>query len=231
MSKKHYFYIMFIGTLLLGLILVGENYTDLDIKLQNLFYDSTSKEWLINRTKHHLLALYFYQGPKFLMAFVGIFCIIWLFLSRKDQKFKRHDAEIMTLLLSLIFVPLIIAGAKDFTNVYCPHQLDIYDGAFPYIRILESYPANFIQTKIGKCFPAGHATVGFCYLALFYCFKRPQYRIAGLLVGLALGWTAAIYQMLRGEHFLSHSLFSCIASFMVVSTVNFFIRNYMYRTK
>lgn len=76
------------------------------------------------------------------------------------------------MLLSIIFVPALIAGAKYVTNVYCPYQLNIYNGLYPFVRILESYPADFIQPKPGRCFPAGHATAGFAFMALFSALTR-----------------------------------------------------------
>ena len=119
-----------------------------------------------------------------------------------------------------VMIPALIAGAKYVTNVYCPYQLNIYNGLYPFVRILESYPADFIQPKPGRCFPAGHATAGFAFMALFFCFDTPWKRWLGLAVGLAVGWTAALYQMYRGQHFLSHSVFSMIAAFMVILLIN-----------
>ena len=43
--------------------------------------------------------------------------------------------------------------------------------------------------------------------------------LAGILLGLAAGF----YQMLRGQHFLSHTLFSMIASFAVIITIDWFV--------
>ena len=124
------------------------------------------------------------------------------------------------MLLSFIIIPVLVAGAKYFTNVYCPYQLDIYNGLYPFVRVLESYPADFIQPKVGRCFPAGHATAGFAFLGLFYAFRKRSFKISGLCIGLILGWTAGIYQMLRGQHFLSHTLFSMIAALTLICIIN-----------
>ena len=92
--------------------------------------------------------------------------------------------------------------------------------------IRKNYPADFIQPKTGRCFPAGHATAGFAFMALYYCFKSRKKRIFGLCLGLSLGWMAAIYQMYRGQHFLSHSIFSMISSFMVIMIINNLVKNF-----
>lgn len=208
------------GTLLLTAVLLFEYYTDADIVLQNYFYDAANRQWMINPEKHKQLGMIFYKGLKNVLIASGIFCLLYLAASLKYPKLQKHRKLVSVFLLSVIFVPLIVAGAKYITNVYCPYQLDIYNGSYPFVRIIADYPEGFVQPKPGRCFPAGHATAGFAFMALFYCFQKMQYRIAGLLLGITLGWTAGTYQMMRGQHFLSHTLFSMIASFMVIMLIN-----------
>lgn len=220
-----------IGLALLIAILVGEYYSDFDLWLQNLMFDFEKQEWFISPTEHKELSFIFYKGIKVLMGIVGIGLIGELLLSIKYRQLRKYNCSATIMLLSLIFVPLIVAGAKYITNVYCPRQLEIYGGRFPFVRIIESYPKDFIQTVSGRCFPAGHATTGFCFMALFYCFKEEKYRWLGLGIGLFLGWTTAIYQMLRGQHFLSHSLFTMVASFLVITALDIITRRYIYKQK
>jgi membrane-associated PAP2 superfamily phosphatase len=118
----------------------------------------------------------------------------------------------------MAFVPLILAGAKKYTNVYCPAQLSYYCGNKPYVKILSSYPADFDRgaNAKGRCFPAGHASGGFALMALFFCFKRKKYRLAGLGAGLCAGWAMGLYQILRGEHFLSHTLVTMLGAWLII---------------
>ncbi len=213
--NKYFIY----GLAALAAVLALESFTDLDILIQNKLYNSTRQEWNINPLQHKQLTIFFYDGLKRFLMFFAACCLLNILLSVKKISLRRYNHFCLTMLLSFAFVPAIVAGAKCFTNVYCPYQLDIYNGAYPFVRILESYPADFIQTKTGKCFPAGHATAGFAFMGLFYAFNKRAYRIAGLMVGLIMGWTAGIYQMFRGQHFLSHTLFSMIACFMVIMIV------------
>ena len=220
-----------IGLALLTAILIGEYYTDIDLSIQNLMFDFEKQEWLISPTEHKELSFIFYKGIKIIMGLVGLGLLAELLLSIKYKQLRKDTCSVTIMLLSLIFVPLIVAGAKYFTNVYCPRQLEIYNGRFPFVRILESYPKGFEQTVDGRCFPAGHATTGFSFMALFYCFKKTKYRWLGLGIGLFLGWTTAIYQMLRGQHFLSHSLFTMVASFLVITALDIITRRYIYKQK
>lgn len=62
----------------------------------------------------------------------------------------------------------------------------------------------------GHCFPGGHASAGFALIAGFFAFRlqHPQranfYLVAGLILGMGMGWA----QMMRGAHFLSHNLWT-----------------------
>lgn len=209
-----------VGFFILGLILLVEKYSDFDIVLQNHFFNHDTNQWLIDPAHHKNLSIFFYKGLKTFTMICGLLCLFFLLTSFKITSFQKYRKPTLILLLSLIFVPLIVAGAKYITNVYCPYQLEIYNGINPLVRIIDNYPDGFTQLKPGRCFPAGHATAGFAFMALFYCFNDRRKKILGLGFGILLGFTAGIYQMMRGQHFLSHTLFSMVASFMVIMIIN-----------
>lgn len=211
---------LFIGFFLLAAILLTEKYTDLDLWIQQYFYRSESRDWIINPTLHKQLTFIFYKGLKILLALTAVGCLILLIASLKYLFLHPYRKPAFIMLLSIIFVPLIVASAKYITNVYCPYQLDIFNGSYPFVRILDAYPDWFVQPKPGRCFPAGHATAGFAFMALYYCFQTRRNRLLGLMAGTSLGLIAGTYQMLRGQHFLTHTLFSMVAAFMVIMVIN-----------
>ena len=213
-----------IGFFLLAAVLLLEYFTDWDTDLQEYFFDRPHNRWLIYPELHKKLSVFFYKGIKTLLAVTALCCLARLALSIRQKQLRPDNKPYWIMLLSIIFVPALIAGAKYVTNVYCPYQLNIYNGLYPFVRILESYPAEFIQPKPGRCFPAGHATAGFAFMALYFVFDSRRGKILGLLAGILLGLAAGFYQMLRGQHFLSHTLFSMIASFAVIITIDWFVR-------
>ena len=85
------------------------------------------------------------------------------------------------------------------------------------MKVLSRYPPDYDFTvhKRGHGFPAGHASGGFALMILFFCFKKKKYKIAGLCLGLAAGWGMGLYQMWRGEHFLSHTLCTLFAAWLM----------------
>ncbi|MBR1604812.1 MAG: phosphatase PAP2 family protein [Alphaproteobacteria bacterium] len=212
-----------LGLLGLCAVLALETYTDIDIYLQNLCFNYEAHEWQINPMRHKQLTIFFYNGLKRTLLIFAIACLFNLILSVKLTNLRCNNHFCLIMLLSFILIPTLIAGAKYFTNVYCPYQLNMYNGLYPFVRVLESYPSDFIQPKAGRCFPAGHATAGFAFLGLYYAFRSKPLRIMGLCIGLSLGWIAGIYQMLRGQHFLSHTLFSMVAALTLIVVINYLV--------
>ena len=143
-----------IGFFLLAAVLLLEYFTDWDTDLQEYFFDRPHNRWLIYPELHKKLSVFFYKGIKTLLAVTALCCLARLALSIRQKQLRPDNKPYWIMLLSIIFVPALIAGAKYVTNVYCPYQLNIYNGLYPFVRILESYPADFIQPKPGRCFSA-----------------------------------------------------------------------------
>ena len=137
--------------------------------------------------------------------FAAAIVLIGSFFTSRPRPLRSPCLKIV---LALALIPLTVSALKATTHVYCPASLERYGGSKPYVRIWESYPEG--QKPSGRCFPAGHASGGFAFLILAFCFRETWKRVLGALCGLALGWTAGWYQMMRGEHFLSHTLATMI---------------------
>lgn len=209
--------------LFLGLILLIEKTTNIDLYIQDLFFDFNKKEWIINQKLHLLLSPLFYQGMKALLIISLILAFLGYLSSFCWPKWSSYRFFFLMTFLGLAFVPLLISSAKQITNVYCPVQIERYGGQYPFVRIIESYPSDFSQNKKGKCFPAGHATTGFAFLALYFAFTSKRLKYLGLGIGLFLGTISGVYQMLRGQHFLSHTLFTFVLSWLILTLINYLL--------
>ena len=201
--------------ILLILILSLFEISNLDVYFQNLFFKDG--HWLINADKNKIIKAIFYDGIKRFTIIIGIIIFISLILSFKVKKLKPYKNRLILSFTSFILIPIIVAGLKQFTNTYCPYQLNIYDGEYPYVKLLEKYPKDFIQEEEGRCFPAGHSTSGFALISLLFLFKKNKKHI--LTIATLLGIIAGTYQTLRGAHFLSHTLFSLISSYIILFTI------------
>lgn len=119
------------------------------------------------------------------------------------------------LVLSTLLATGLVAWIKSWSNMDCPWDLLRYGGDRPYIGLLGLRPVGMSR---GVCFPAGHSSGGYTWMALYFFFLmvRPRLRWFGLSVGVAAGLLFGISQQLRGAHFLSHDLWTATLCWMSV---------------
>lgn len=209
--------------ILLVVVLCLESFTDMDMLVQRRLYDATTRAWLLDADWHARLKPWLYVGPKIFLGVLGVGCVLKLIrFLRKQGKICRPA---LVLLLSLALVPACIAGGKRFTNIYCPYELREFGGSHVYQRVLSpADPANRGLAR-GRGFPAGHASGGFALMAFFFSFRSRRGRLMGLVIGLGAGWGMGWYQMIRGAHFLSHTLFSMVAAWLLICLIVLLVRH------
>lgn len=187
----------------------------LDFYIQNLFFNPQAKSWFVdagNPTQKWI----FYQSPKWAIAILGVSSLAYIFrMKYVTGVFPRLSIFV----LAIIFVPLILSSMKEVTGMYCPAQLTTYGGNRLFRTLFDFQ--QFSWEVRGKCFPAGHASGGFALMSLFFVFEKKAFRILGLAFGLAMGWTMAIYQILKGAHFLSDSLATIVLSWAIILCINY----------
>lgn len=117
------------------------------------------------------------------------------------------------LVLSTLLGTTLVAWVKSWSNMDCPWDLLRYGGDRAYIGLLGLRPVGLSR---GVCFPAGHASAGYAWMALYFFFlaARPRLRWLGLAIGIAAGLLFGIAQQLRGAHFLSHDLWTAAICWM-----------------
>jgi len=98
---------------------------------------------------------------------------------------------------------LSIAAFKSITLSSCPWDLALFGGHADWVR---HWQWGVADGGPGRCFPSGHATVGFAFFAAAFAWRahdRQRARSwwwAAMLVGVVAGVT----QVARGAHFVSH---------------------------
>jgi membrane-associated PAP2 superfamily phosphatase len=207
---------------LLILITIYFELSNLDVLVQDFFYRAKDSTWLVDRDDP-IKRLIFYSGAKKVIIFFGLGVLAIFILSYKKSGLIKYRRQLLLIVLSLIFVPAIVAGAKSVTNTYCPWDLELYGSDKPYVKLFEAYPEDFTQERPPKCYPAGHPTGGFAFMVLFFVFKSRKARFTGLAFAISLGWTMGTYQMLKGAHFISHIFTSMLASWLVILMVVAFL--------
>ena len=212
----NYFKHIFFTTILLVATVVLFQFTDLDIEVENFFYNFQTHKWLVDEN-NKLLDLIFYSGIKKVLVAFGLSLLFILIFLRNKPLFKPYKKGLLVVVLSFIFIPLIVGGLKDITNTPCPNDLKIYGGEYPDIKVLTPYPPNSpLKCKNVRCWPAGHASGGFALMALFFLFKSKKNKLLALSLGLSVGWSMGLYKMFVGDHFLSHTIVTMLFAYLIM---------------
>ncbi len=188
-------------------------FTNLDLQLQRLLYDPHTRTWLVDGNAP-LPRLFFYSGVKWVLAIGGAVLFFLLLAGFRVARLRPWRRVFFFMILCMGMVPLLVAGAKNVTNVFCPSDLALFNGNKPYVRLFEPMPAGI--DGCGCCFPAGHASGGFALMALYFLSARRRRRALGLAAGIGLGWIMGIYQMAKGAHFLSHTIVTMELAWMLI---------------
>ena len=106
---------------------------------------------------------------------------------------------------------------KVFSLTSCPWSLAEFGGSATHVS---HWLIGQADGGPGRCFPGGHATAAFCFLPGYFIL-RPVARGAArrwLWATLAAGAVLTMVQVVRGAHYVSHSLWTgwCCCAFTVV---------------
>ncbi|MCZ2498945.1 phosphatidic acid phosphatase [Xylophilus sp. Kf1] len=102
---------------------------------------------------------------------------------------------------------LVVTLMKHASATSCPWDLREFGGT---LALVPHWLPGVVDGGGGHCFPAGHASTGFAFIAGFFVLAPRHGRlalgwlVASLLAGLLLG----VSQQMRGAHFASHTLWT-----------------------
>ncbi|MFX4267979.1 phosphatase PAP2 family protein [Aliarcobacter butzleri] len=205
-----------ITAILLITVVLFFQFTDSDLIFQKLFYDFETKSWIIDRNDNTLKFI-FYSGFKKLFIIFSIVIILLTIISffKKFELLQKYKKGLIILSLSVILVPSL-SSLKNITNVPCPVNIIEFGGNSPDVKILENYPKDYIQETKQRCWPAGHVTMGFSLMALYFLFKNPRNKKIALISAITIGILTGGYKILIGDHFLSHTLVTMILAWLII---------------
>lgn len=208
--------------------------TNTDIILQNHFFNFPDKTWYF-KDPTNIYKKIFYNGIKFPIYVIGLGALGMSLVSWKKKLWPEYRKGLLIVTLTIILLPSSIAlVGKNLSNVQCPDDLNIYRGIIPYVKHLEPYPINPNSPDgkwfKGRCWPAGHASGGFALLALVCLFKSRRKKMGAFIFAMSMGWIMGVFQMIRGNHFLSHHLTTMFLALILVSLLNIFIKDFTHES-
>jgi membrane-associated PAP2 superfamily phosphatase len=188
---------------------------DLDRLLIAPFYDATSRRFPLRHdfiAEHILHRVAQHAGTLLELGLASTFL-----LSFWNASLRHWRRVIAFLVLALLLAPATVNGLKVASNQYCPSELSEYGGKHTTQPRLFAPPAP--GEKSGRCWPGGHASMGFSFMALYLvCHRLGRRRAAAvaLALGFAFGFALGYVRIMQGAHFLSHNLWSAAVCWTVI---------------
>ncbi len=130
--------------------------------------------------------------------------MIWRPLGPLRALPRAHRAGLVA---GILLAALVVQVLKRSSLTSCPWDLQAFGGGARYVS---HWRWGVADGGGGHCFPAGHASTAFAFLAGFFWLRpwAPRVARAWLFVTLLAGMVFGAVQMARGAHFLSHVLWA-----------------------
>lgn len=211
-----------VGLLLSAILLIWVYPIGLDLKLSNLYFDYEANSFTL---KHQFfLDIVMHDGLKHCMRLIALgslaIAISTTIKQHAGQSFLVLTKTLFSNPFFFVFIGMFSANSavgilKHLSVHGCPNDLLMYGGKLPLLKLFSDLPFG---VKAGHCFPGGHASGGFALVSFYFAFKssKPRFANAMLIISLLLGFTMGWAQIMRGEHFLSHNLWSAWVVWLVV---------------
>jgi lipid A 4'-phosphatase len=194
--------IIIISLLLLAMTVVFY-IIDLDIMLQNVFYDQSDGWYLARETPWNELRDYS-SVPALL---VSIFALGGIILGYNIRRYAPYRKIYLYLVVLMILGPGLIVNAllKDNFGRPRPRSITEYGGKYDY-----EAPLSYDASSPGKSFPCGHASMGFYFFGIYILFRKSRKYLAraGLYTAIIFGSLIGVARMLQGGHFFSDVIYS-----------------------
>jgi len=176
----------------------------IDMLVADYFYALEGGRWALKEA--WITSTIIHKVGKHLSLLIALIVLIALVQSYITQKLKLYRRELAYLLCAAGGGSALISILKSISHVSCAWDFSRYGGEHEYATVF----TELIHQSGGDCFPAGHASGGYAWIAFYFLGVHLQscWRWAGLAFALSIGLIFGISQQLRGAHFVSHDLWT-----------------------
>ncbi|QBK05627.1 PAP2 family protein [Hylemonella gracilis] len=155
---------------------------------------------------HWLLSNVLHDGARKLAAVLALILLIaiWRPVGALRQLTRVERIWLLTTIVSAL---LLVNLLKLASSSSCPWDMQPFGGQASYVS---HWAWGLLDGGPGHCFPAGHASAGFSWIAAYFVLRphAPRAAMRWLCLALAAGFILGFVQQLRGAHYLSHTLWS-----------------------
>jgi membrane-associated PAP2 superfamily phosphatase len=201
-------------SLLALMLLLGWDASGLDLGMARLFGSgagfSFESHWFWRGVMHEPM-----RNLGWLLELTLLVGLFRPFGVLKGLLLERRLQLALTPLLALVTVSSI----KLHSLTSCPWDLREFGGVATYAP---HWALGLADGGNGACFPAGHASAGFAFVAGFFVFRHtlPKLAMRWLVGALVAGLLLGVAQQVRGAHFMSHTLWTAWICWAVAAAVD-----------
>ncbi len=198
------------------LVLTVVPFETIDRGLSRLIFHYGADGW----STHWLWTVPLYSGAKCLTGLMAAGIAVWAVRAYRADNQPLADALIRVLMSAVLTLVLMLL-MKHASGVACPWSLPEFNPQKS-ASVITPFAWLFSDASSqGKCWPAGHATTGFCLFGLYFAARRLKIKHAGLVLAAVFvyGSLCAAARMLQGAHFLSHSVATMLLGFTVAGLI------------
>jgi len=197
----------------------------LDLALARLAGGADGFAWRDDRA----VVLGLHEIPRFL-SMVGVAALA-VAVCRPFGVLRRLDARArLRLVLSVVVALAAVSLLKNTSRSSCPWDLAEFGGAARYVS---HWDWGLRDGGPGRCFPAGHASAAFAFLAGWFALRRVAPRAARtwLVATVVAGCVLGLAQQWRGAHYMSHTLWTAWVCWSVALAIDVAARHRGARVK
>lgn len=192
-----------VGILLVLAALVALEFTSMDLLLARLV--GTPRGFPAR--DHWLLVNVFHTGGKAVSWAVAAWLVssFW-WPTGALRSLSTHSRA--RLAITVVGALLLVSTLKRLSGSSCPWDMSDFGGA---AEMVPRWLLGVVDGGPGKCFPAGHASAGFAWIAGYFAFRdagKPAEAKTWLAAALLGGFMLGVAQQVRGAHFMSHTLWT-----------------------
>ncbi|PIW58784.1 phosphatase PAP2 family protein [Shewanella sp. CG12_big_fil_rev_8_21_14_0_65_47_15] len=220
-AKSH----LFSPLLVFAVIIFGLEWTHADMKMASILF-----QWQGGVDSWPLRGYWFTENllhvaGRNLVILLALVVVLGIVFSFRRDAIRPYRKGLIYLFCSVLASVLLVRIGKNLTHMTCPWDVVEFGGRLMHSSLFARLPEG---AEFGQCFPGGHSSGGFAWVATYYVLKQyhPRYAKVGLVFGLLLGVVFGMAQELRGAHFLSHDLWSLAVAWTCASLLyyGFFLR-------
>lgn len=187
--------------------------TNLDFDLIKPYFDVENKFFSLKNDL--FLTQFMHLGLRYFVISIALLTLVLAVFSNELKFSALVRRQLSWSFAGMMLSTLAVSILKSQSMHACPWDLTQFGGTFPFYPLLANLPKGQLA---GHCWPGGHASGGFALMAFFFAFRRthPIFAYVTLVISLMLGFVMGWAQMIRGAHFLSHSLWSAWVVWLVL---------------